>query len=64
MYAKHLEPIIKAAGGAMGLARKLRITPAAIYQWDQIPISRVLEVERITGFKREQMRPDIFGKSA
>lgn len=43
------------------LARSLGITHGAISQWDQVPAERVLDVERITGISRHELRPDIFG---
>ncbi len=43
------------------LARELEITPGAVSQWARVPASRVLDVERITGISRHELRPDIFG---
>lgn len=60
-----MDPIIQravdAAGSASELARQLGITRAAIPQWKQIPVRRVLEIERITGISRHELRPDIYG---
>ena len=42
------------------------ISPQAISQWRQVPADRVLEVERVTGIPRHDLRPDlaaIFAKS-
>lgn len=50
----------EAAGGAVGLARLLEITSQAITQWEQVPINRVFEVERVTGVSRYELRPDFF----
>jgi DNA-binding transcriptional regulator YdaS (Cro superfamily) len=47
-------------GGHAELARHLNITPQAVYQWAEIPVSQVLEIERITKVDREKLRPDIF----
>lgn len=56
-----LERAIKAVGGRAGdLAAKLGITPQALSQWDRVPYQRVLEVERITGVPRHELRPDIY----
>jgi len=50
------------AGGAVGLARKLGgITSQAVSQWTKVPATRVIDVERITGVSRYQLRPDIYG---
>lgn len=50
-----------AAGSATKLAEGLRITLQAVSQWDRVPVERVLEVERITGISRYELRPDIYG---
>ncbi|MFT3987214.1 MAG: Cro/CI family transcriptional regulator [Aestuariivirga sp.] len=50
------------AGGASALAQALgNISSQAVSQWEKIPASRVLDVERITGISRHELRPDIFG---
>ena len=40
------------------VARGLGITRGAVALWGKIPLSRVPDVERITGFSRQQLRPD------
>ena len=35
------------------------VTPQAISQWKQVPHDRVLDVERITGISRHELRPDL-----
>lgn len=57
-----LEQAIKKAGGTAVLARSLGIRTQAISQWDRVPPARVLDVERITGISRHDLRPDIFGE--
>lgn len=53
------------AGGAVGLAKALGgITSQAVSQWARVPATRVLEVERLTGISRYQLRPDIYGSAA
>jgi DNA-binding transcriptional regulator YdaS (Cro superfamily) len=42
------------------VASKLKITAGAVSQWDKIPSSRVLEVERITKIPRHRLRPDLY----
>ena len=64
-HPEHFNPglrlAVEAAGGSMShLARLLDITPAAIAQWDKIPLKRVLDVERVTKVDREQLRPDFY----
>ena len=62
-----LLPVIQAAaervGGIKPLAAKLGITPQAIYQWTEIPLDRVADIERISSIPRSQLRPDIFQNS-
>ncbi len=57
-----LEIAKKRAGGAVGLAEKIGgITPQAVTQWKKVPPTRVLDVERITGVSRHDLRPDLYG---
>ena len=54
---------ISKAGGQTGLARQLNVSPQAVQQWksrNKIPAERVLEVERITGIPRHELRPDLY----
>jgi DNA-binding transcriptional regulator YdaS (Cro superfamily) len=52
---------IVAAGGSIALADAIGgITRQAVEQWKRIPSSRVLEVERLTGIPRHDLRPDLY----
>ena len=44
------------------LAESLGIGKSALSKWElgSIPIKRVLDVERITGISRHELRPDIY----
>ena len=57
-----LREAIARAGGLQALGRMLGISKQAIDQWRRVPAERVLEVERLTGISRYQLRPDVFGK--
>lgn len=54
---------IKVAGGPAALAKDLGgLTSQAVSQWKKVPAERVLDVERITGISRHDLRPDVFGR--
>jgi DNA-binding transcriptional regulator YdaS (Cro superfamily) len=59
---KGLRKACDKAGGVTALANKLGITRAAIYHWDKVPAERVVEIEKLTGVAREELRPDLFRK--
>lgn len=58
----------KNAKGNTGLARALSegadpdktLTPQAVSQWKQVPAERVIDVERVSGVSRHDLRPDIY----
>jgi DNA-binding transcriptional regulator YdaS (Cro superfamily) len=60
-HASPLDRVFASVGSASELARRLGITPAAVLQWDEVPIRRVPDVERISGVSRHELRPDFFG---
>jgi DNA-binding transcriptional regulator YdaS (Cro superfamily) len=55
-----LKRALDAAGGPSALGRELGISSAAVSQWEQVPPLRVLDVERITGVPRHELRPDLY----
>lgn len=57
---KHKE--VHNAGTISALAAHLGISRGAVCQWDKVPTERVLQVERITGVSRHDLRPDVFGR--
>ena len=57
-----LDKAIEAAGSVNNLAAAAGVKPQAISQWRKgVPPLRVLDVERVTGISRHELRPDIFG---
>lgn len=50
------------AGSRNKLARAFGITHQALINWRNtgVPAKRVVEVEKVTGIPREELRPDIF----
>ena len=49
------------------IARALGIPVATVSAWmhrGRIPAERVIEVERVTGISRHQLRPDLYPKEA
>jgi DNA-binding transcriptional regulator YdaS (Cro superfamily) len=55
-----LRGAIKRAGNATALAAMLGISSQAVGRWRKVPPLRVLDVERITGVRREWLRPDLY----
>jgi DNA-binding transcriptional regulator YdaS (Cro superfamily) len=54
---------INAVGGMRPLARLLGISAPSVWEWrhrGQIPVTRVLQIERLTGVSRHVLRPDIY----
>lgn len=52
---------VEAIGGNMAtLAKKIKLTPQAVGQWNDIPPNRVVAVERVTKVPREKLRPDLY----
>lgn len=56
-----LAEYLAARGKVALLARGLGISHAAVSQWSgHCPAERVVDVERITGIPREELRPDLY----
>lgn len=56
---------IQRAGGSSKLGRALGITRQAVEAWKGkgrvVPPEHVLEIEKLTGVSRYELRPDIYG---
>lgn len=55
-----LKRAVKVSGGQAEFARLIGITAQAVSQWDEVPPLRVLEVERVSGVSRYELRPDLY----
>lgn len=58
-----LREAIRGSIGQAELARRLGVTPAAVSQWFSgdrpiVPIERCVQIERETGVRRWDLRPD------
>lgn len=52
--------IVEAAGGATKLADYLGCKVQAVYQWNQVPVKRVLDIAKLTGIPPHEIRPDVY----
>ena len=64
MTSAGLQKAIEKTGSGARLADQLGVTRQALYQWHRIPAERVLEIERITGVPRHELRPDLYPSEA
>jgi DNA-binding transcriptional regulator YdaS (Cro superfamily) len=61
MAMKGLRKAINLAGGPVAFAKLLKINRRAVWQWQEVPpAARVIEIERLTGVPREELRPDLY----
>ena len=51
---------IEAAGGVRALARLLGMSSPSVTEWRRVPSHRILQVEAVTGIRREKLRPDLY----
>lgn len=51
---------VKDAGGPKAVGKALGISHQAVVQWDQCPPLRVLDMERLSGMSRHELRPDMY----
>jgi DNA-binding transcriptional regulator YdaS (Cro superfamily) len=62
--AMALRKALRLAGGNRIVAERYKISSAAVSQWAACPPERVLDLERLSGISRYELRPDIFGPHA
>jgi DNA-binding transcriptional regulator YdaS (Cro superfamily) len=58
-----VDRVIETYGGAAALARRLGISRNAVSDWrskQRVPVERVLDIEKLTGIPRYEIRPDIY----
>lgn len=65
---KPVDRAIEGLGGLTKASLALGIdNPSVVANWrtrGRIPAGRVLDVERLTGISRHELRPDVFGNSS
>ena len=49
------------AGGNRAVSRHFSISSPAVAQWKTCPPERVLDIEKLSGVSRHELRPDVFG---
>lgn len=53
--------LIRSKKGLSALvARELGISRGAVSMWQDVPLDRLLEIERVTGISRVLLRPDMY----
>lgn len=57
-----VEQAAEKVGGLGKLAEGLGIKHQSFYSWERIPAGRVLDIERLTGIPRHDLRPDLYPK--
>ena len=57
-----LQKAIKKVGSQRKLALGLGITPQSLTKWHTIPSRHIINIERLTGIPREELRPDLYRK--
>jgi DNA-binding transcriptional regulator YdaS (Cro superfamily) len=60
MQNKGLAKIRTTKGMATKIAVGLKISRGSVSRWRRVPAERVVDVEKITGIPREELRPDLY----
>jgi DNA-binding transcriptional regulator YdaS (Cro superfamily) len=55
-----LQAAVAAIGSKRKLAFLLGMSASALLGWRRVPAHRILQVEAVTGVRREQLRPDLY----
>jgi DNA-binding transcriptional regulator YdaS (Cro superfamily) len=64
MNTSSIEQAIANVGGRSQVAKRLGVTVEAVRQWIErrIPAERAVELEKISGVHRSELRPDLWDK--
>jgi len=57
---QYLDEKIREYGGYGKLAKTLKISRQSVYKWQEAPLERCHQLEKILGAPKEQLRPDFF----
>jgi DNA-binding transcriptional regulator YdaS (Cro superfamily) len=60
MLTSIVQRMARHVGGLTVLGMLLGISRNAFYHWKMVPAKRVLELEKLTGIPRHEMRPDLY----
>jgi DNA-binding transcriptional regulator YdaS (Cro superfamily) len=57
-----IKTAIERAGGMRALARAMDVHYQSIQSWvkTRVPAERIVDIERVTGVPREELRPDLY----
>lgn len=58
-----IKDALERGGGVSAVAKALKLTDEAVRLWrarGKVPAGRVVELERLTGVPREDLRPDLY----
>ena len=60
--SRAVDLLVEKIGSQKGVADLVGVSPQAITKWinGRIPAERVLEIERLTGVSRHELRPDLY----
>jgi DNA-binding transcriptional regulator YdaS (Cro superfamily) len=59
-FDEGLRLAVEKAGSIRALARELGISAPSLLGWRRIPSYRIIQVEMVTGIRREKLRPDLY----